>query len=718
MNSIRYHAVIVGINTYIYPDSYHSLRYAQRDAKSLRDKLIMRSGGIFSANTIYLLTNDADDARMPTRANIFVALNGMCVAAGENDLILFYFAGHGFGDEESSYLIACDTPPIESVTITLRDVTLSVDRILGIMKTSRAKNKVMLLDACRKPITSETEARSPQDLESKTRHFTMSLVREINSHSNLPGWELISACGKSEVAHETDELQGGVWTQSFLGVIDKMGSCTGITVEDLFKETNKRVEKWGQEKNKKQTPYYNCDIHKSIVLFPSIEQPDSDAVFKLSKIISEREVQVLVRENLGPFTKRLQWKEDSMDATVHLVPFRSIADRLDLLRLSPEIHKANQEFTIRLYLPSIRRVSPPYNRLYLLFNGLGEADPYIFDDIGWELADSKGIPAILMPLPVHFTRRVQSPENLDDPYKVSTDNEMRLITQQILQEIFCRPARILAGFGQVMRDTKRLIEIIKDGDDPYWSSLFEKNPSISLFGYSIGGFAALSMLLHDPKLYQSVFLLESGVAIDQINAGIMYYRPQKTQEILWKKYFEEAKKHNKVNPYDPNLERLFSLREQNKEAAFNAAYESDDIQKCGEKDHPERVFDRTVGEGQEIWRDIVTSLYDDINNAHYLTGNEIKIFKWVFLANEPLIYKKKLSELSQKLLIIAGGADEIFPARSLLNIGPDTGLAILQLPGVTHWIKYQSRTKWQRWKTVLIDLMETFNKLHPSSTEL
>jgi pimeloyl-ACP methyl ester carboxylesterase len=291
---------------------------------------------------------------------------------------------------------------------------------------------------------------------------------------------------------------------------------------------------------------------------------------------------------------------------------------------------------------------------------------------------------------------------------------MRLATQRILQEIMANPSRIIHGYRQVIGDARSLIRVIRQGFHPYWTQLFPAKAEISLFGYSLGGFAALALLLLNPDQYRSVFLLESGAFIDQIDAGILFLRSERTQRVLWEAYREKG------DLPDPQMELLFSKRERTQNEAFERARNSSGGAAGEEKrwsgEEPWRVFERTEVESRKIWRDIVTTLYTAIDTEGILlTGAEAQVFRRILLGYQSLIYKQQLADLSDKILIIVGGADEIFPAKLLLSQGPDTGLALLQIPGITHWIKYRSREQWRHWRNLVINLMETFNRIHPDA---
>ncbi len=79
------HAIIVGINAYDH-DALRDLTYAKSDAQTFREKLISRPGIDFLAENVRLLVNDGESSKIPSRANILVALEEVCGAAQKDDL--------------------------------------------------------------------------------------------------------------------------------------------------------------------------------------------------------------------------------------------------------------------------------------------------------------------------------------------------------------------------------------------------------------------------------------------------------------------------------------------------------------------------------------------------------------------------------------------------------------------------------------------------------
>ena len=78
---------MVGINDY-QNENILNLRYAVEDALSIKNMLINQHG-FPRKNVRYLIDQEA------TRSNILKAMSNLTEAAGENDRVVFYFAGHG-----------------------------------------------------------------------------------------------------------------------------------------------------------------------------------------------------------------------------------------------------------------------------------------------------------------------------------------------------------------------------------------------------------------------------------------------------------------------------------------------------------------------------------------------------------------------------------------------------------------------------------------------
>ncbi len=130
--------VLVGANAYEDARHFGPLQVCVKDVEATREQLII--GGIDPAR-IRLLTDNTDEK--PTRANILATLKSVADATESNDVLLFYYSGHGDEAGGDSYLVARD-----GRHLVLGDTAVSVTRVKQIMDAAPARAKVILLDAC------------------------------------------------------------------------------------------------------------------------------------------------------------------------------------------------------------------------------------------------------------------------------------------------------------------------------------------------------------------------------------------------------------------------------------------------------------------------------------------------------------------------------------------------------------------------------------------
>lgn len=114
-------AIVVGISKYKH-DSLNP-KYADRDAESLYNLLISRSGGGFEQDHIVKLTNEA-----ATTANITRALRSFLKKPAREDLVLIYFACHGGPDLDrpDNVFLTHDSDPndISGTALPMRKIDL------------------------------------------------------------------------------------------------------------------------------------------------------------------------------------------------------------------------------------------------------------------------------------------------------------------------------------------------------------------------------------------------------------------------------------------------------------------------------------------------------------------------------------------------------------------------------------------------------------------
>lgn len=143
------YAVIVGISRYLHPDTgLTNLSFADDDARTFAD-MLQKMG--WSSSHIKTLVNEE-----ATQKNILIALESWLTKAGQDDVIVLFWAGHGFPDPEDPekvYFACYDTD------MSIPATGYRMDRIRDTIEERNAKNVVMLADTCHagKLITREDE---------------------------------------------------------------------------------------------------------------------------------------------------------------------------------------------------------------------------------------------------------------------------------------------------------------------------------------------------------------------------------------------------------------------------------------------------------------------------------------------------------------------------------------------------------------------------------
>ncbi len=125
---VKIWAVVVGVGKYT---AMPSLKYTDDDAFRFYSHLKSPEGGALPDDQIAILVDEG-----ATRTEILKTMRSLFLKADENDVVLFYFSGHG--------LEGCFLP----VDFDGYNNKLRHDEIRDILKQSKAKHKLCIADAC------------------------------------------------------------------------------------------------------------------------------------------------------------------------------------------------------------------------------------------------------------------------------------------------------------------------------------------------------------------------------------------------------------------------------------------------------------------------------------------------------------------------------------------------------------------------------------------
>ncbi len=127
-SEVRIWAIVIGVAQY---NHMPTLRYTDDDAYHLFAFLKSPEGGALPDNQVQLLIDE--DA---TRHNILNAMRSVLLRADENDVVLFYFSGHGL----QGCFLPADYDGVNN--------KLLHHEVREILMASRARHKLVLADAC------------------------------------------------------------------------------------------------------------------------------------------------------------------------------------------------------------------------------------------------------------------------------------------------------------------------------------------------------------------------------------------------------------------------------------------------------------------------------------------------------------------------------------------------------------------------------------------
>jgi uncharacterized caspase-like protein len=256
MNQGKRYAIVTGVSKYR-DDQIADLPYATNDAIRLANALT--SFGGFDRDRVYLLANAVEampsDAECldPTRGNIIQKVQYVADAAGTDDLIVLFFAGHGVEMSKKPYLLSAETM-MDVLSYTAVNVVTEINEIL---EKSHARTILRVFDACRSPFgdTRATSARMTKGFEEALLHASS-------------GWASLSSCSSGEVAHELADWGHGVFSYYLCEALEgKAANDDGeVTFDRLVDYVRTSVGIWCDQQSQKQTPHLQSDLSGVVTL--------------------------------------------------------------------------------------------------------------------------------------------------------------------------------------------------------------------------------------------------------------------------------------------------------------------------------------------------------------------------------------------------------------------------------------------------------------------
>ncbi len=225
-------ALVVGINYYQHSRALHG---CVDDAHRVKSLLERHDDGSVNFDVRLLTgTGPTDDVR---RADLKDCIQELF--STDDEIALFYFAGHGYVEPAGGYILASDSRR--------GDEGVSLQEVVAMANLSKARNRLIVLDSCYSGIAGDPP--------------TNTSVVEVKE-----GMTILTASTKDQYAIEDDE--GGVFTALFADALG--GSAANllgeVTPGSVYAHIDQSLGRWDQR------PVFKTNV-KSFVPLRKVQPP-------------------------------------------------------------------------------------------------------------------------------------------------------------------------------------------------------------------------------------------------------------------------------------------------------------------------------------------------------------------------------------------------------------------------------------------------------------
>lgn len=303
-------ALLVGIDRYEPRAGFPRLRKCANDATEVESALLDTPQLNAQQDRTTLITS-ATTHRLPSRGVIIDQVGRLADGAEDGDRLLFYFSGHGhrIADVDDHFLV-----PQDVYSESEPDALISVKALIGRLRSSAAKQVLIVLDACMS---------GPAELGKKLGAHSFSPKFFNDYLVSTTGFAIVSSSAADEASFEkSPNPKLSLFTHHLVqalrgapGALDEQL----LTLGSLFKFVNLHVRRDAKSHGVQQTPSLNETANGVMVLAdfraPAAAPP---AVIDLA---ARGVTHLVVRDSDRVFTKSIlqSWRDRrwSMDQLQH-----------------------------------------------------------------------------------------------------------------------------------------------------------------------------------------------------------------------------------------------------------------------------------------------------------------------------------------------------------------------------------------------------------------
>jgi len=257
----------------------HDLPFCSKDGYELNNVFI-NNLGIDEGNIKTIGINQSDEI---TRTDILRKIQTLSKKCKPDDIIVLYFSGHGYSENNEGYLIPYDTD-LDLIS----DTSIAIQRIKDELEKCEAKTKILIIDSCYSGIG-----------HGKKVDLKMSEAFENSLFSNISeGSVIFASCKQNEQSFPLENNSMSVFTHYLIeGLKGNAGlnDSSEISFDDLCTFVTKKVARWAFDNDVSQTP--NMKLEYAGKLMIKVKNPEISETISSEPEISD-EIKNLIRIEL------------------------------------------------------------------------------------------------------------------------------------------------------------------------------------------------------------------------------------------------------------------------------------------------------------------------------------------------------------------------------------------------------------------------------------
>jgi hypothetical protein len=229
---------VMSVGVAAYKNPRIALKYPQSDALEMQGLWRGPEGGSLDYNHIMVLTNDR-----ATRRNILDSMRVLFSRASENDMVIFYFSGHGL---KGAFL------PHDYDD---NDVKIDYTELNDLLTSCPAKHKIVIGDACFVGSLWASKSIEPSAMSHPESEQNEGFFRELNR--SAPGTAFLLSSSADEESFEISSYGRSIFTHYILEGLKGAANTNDdevITVKELFDYAAEHVSVLAARVKKEQTP--------------------------------------------------------------------------------------------------------------------------------------------------------------------------------------------------------------------------------------------------------------------------------------------------------------------------------------------------------------------------------------------------------------------------------------------------------------------------------